>query len=315
MTTEGAPQRRSLSALDVARGLFLVGAVAFGWWGLRSSGPEIRAALANTSPVRVVVACVVVMAGLSLTAAIWRRILAGYGHALPVRAASAIFFVGQLGKYIPGSIWSLGAQADMARAHRVPPRTTVAVGLLFLWVHLASAVAVSALLGDLAAWPALDHPWLRVMTAVAALVGLMPGVLAWVGDRLARADVPLRLTWRDSGWLIGIMSVVWLAYGLGLVLVVPPDDLAEAGGISAVLAPFTGAFAIAYVVGVLVILAPAGVGAREATLIALLAPVLGLPVAAATALMIRAVHTVCDFAIAAIAWLAAGRGRVEPSHG
>ena len=66
----------------------------------------------------------------------------------------------------------------------------------------------------------------------------------------------------------------------------------------------TAAFAASYMVGVVIVLAPAGAGVRELTLIALLAPLLGVPSATAAALLMRVVHTIDDFAIAGIAWLA-----------
>jgi uncharacterized membrane protein YbhN (UPF0104 family) len=69
----------------------------------------------------------------------------------------------------------------------------------------------------------------------------------------------------------------------------------------------TGAVAAAYLVGVLVVIAPAGVGAREATLGLLLAPTLGVPAAAAVALLSRLVHTVGDLALAGVAWWLARR--------
>ena len=62
--------------------------------------------------------------------------MAGLGAALPLREGLATFFVGQLGKYIPGSVWSIGAQAQMAARRSVPPRVTVAAGLLFLGYHV-----------------------------------------------------------------------------------------------------------------------------------------------------------------------------------
>lgn len=304
------PRGRAL--LDVARGLFLVAAVGFGWWALRSRWDEVTEALAQVSPGRVVAACVAVLSGLAVTSVIWRALMSAFGHSLDPRRATALFFVGQLGKYIPGSIWSLGAQADMARRDHVPPRTTVTVGLLFLWVHVATAVSVGAVLVEVPdGWPELG-PALRVALAAVGLIALAPPVLT----RLARvlATEPLRISSRVVVGILLAMAVVWAAYGLGVALVVPPGALTDAGGLGAVLLPWTGAFAVSYVAGVVIILAPAGVGVREGVLIALMAPAVGVPVAAASALLVRVVHTVCDFAIAAIAWLVArGAGPRESS--
>lgn len=314
MTEQGAAVRRRISALDIARGLFLAAAVAFGAWGLRQRGAEIGSALGQTDPARVLAACLAVLAGLWLTGVVWRRILSACGHAVPRREGAAIFFVGQLGKYIPGSVWALGAQADMARALGVPPRTTVAAGLLFLWVHVATAIPTAAILADLPSSVSPVEPWLLVAATLVALAAVAPSVLAWIGGLLARAPAALRFTWYDAGAFVGIMALVWLLYGVATALVVPPGALSDAGGPLVVTPSCIGAFALSYIVGVLVVLAPAGVGVREVALIALLAPALGLPAAAATALLIRAVHTVCDFCMAGITWSLA-RGRRRPSGG
>src|ERR1700722_20036880 len=36
----------------------------------------------------------------------WRSLLAGLGSPIPATTAGRIFFIGQLGKYIPGSVWA-----------------------------------------------------------------------------------------------------------------------------------------------------------------------------------------------------------------
>ena len=68
-----------------------------------------------------------------------------------------------------------------------------------------------------------------------------------------------------------------------------------------------GGFAAAYVVGVAVVVAPAGVGAREVTLVALLSPAVGLATATAVALVTRVLHTAADLTLAAVSALRRGR--------
>ncbi len=305
----GAPEgSRRVGPMAVARAVYLVAAVGFGWWGLRTHGDQIAQALGDASVPRVLLGWLLVIVGLALTGGVWRSLMGAYGHDLPRRPAAATFFIGQLGKYIPGSVWSLGAQADMARRFAVPPRTTVAVGLLFLWTHVATAVPVATLVADdSTSW--LASPWIRGLALLVAVIGLTPAVLVRLGGLMAGADEPLRLGWAGVGRLLATMAGVWAAYGAATVLVVPPGALAATGGSLSVLVPVTAAFAASYVIGVLVILAPAGVGAREVALVSLLAPALGVPAAAATALLIRAVHTIADFAIAGLAWSAARGAR------
>jgi hypothetical protein len=305
-TTPPVPRAaRRRTALDVARWLFLVAALGFGWWGLRSHRAGIADALAHTSPARVVLALAAVLAGLAMTGAVWRGILAGYGHPAPRRPAESVFFVGQLGKYIPGSVWALGAQADMARRFGVPPRTTVAVGLVFLWFHAATAVVVAAALAGQREWTAQASPWVRAAVAVVAMAAMAPAVVERVGRLLAGAPARLRLGWPAWGRIVALMALAWALYGAAAMLALPPVPGATGDDRAALLLAATGAFALAYAVGVAVILAPAGVGAREVVLVGLLEPVVGLAAAAAGALLIRAVHTVADFTIAAVAWSAA----------
>ena len=291
--------------LTIARVTFLGAAIFFGWWSLRGQWPEVLAVIAQVGVLSWVLATGLVLAGVTATGFVWGRIVRAYGHVIPRRQALSIFFVGQLGKYIPGSVWSLGAQAQMARAFDVPARTTVAAGLVFLVWNVASAGLVAALLGSLV-W---TEGWLTtsvtVSAAVVGLASMSPPVSNWVGSRLAGEPARLRLTWRDSGTLALLMAGVWTAYGVALVVLGSElsDPSAPLG-----FALAAGAFSAAYVVGVVVVLAPAGLGAREATLTLLLAPGLGLAGAAAVALSSRVIHTVADFVVALLAWV---RGRME----
>ncbi len=43
----------------------------------------------------------------------WRVLLADLGTHLPAAPASSVFLVGQLGKYLPGSVWTVVAQTEM----------------------------------------------------------------------------------------------------------------------------------------------------------------------------------------------------------
>jgi uncharacterized membrane protein YbhN (UPF0104 family) len=284
--------------LTAARIAFLVLALGFAWWGLREQWPAILEAIAALPWWRLLAAQVLVVAGLLLTAGIWRAVVRGYGHDLPDRPARSIFFVGQLGKYIPGGVWSLGAQAAMATRYAVPPRVTVAVGLVFLGLHVITAAPVGVLV-----LPDLDAPLWAVLALGAALLALAASPVV---DRAGTwaAGAPLRLGLRTRLRILLVMLVVWAAYGVASTLLVPPP-----GGGAGTALLVTGAVAAAYLVGVLVVIAPAGVGAREATLGFLLAPTLGVPAAAAVALLSRLVHTVGDLALAGTAWWLARESR------
>jgi uncharacterized membrane protein YbhN (UPF0104 family) len=294
-------------ALRIARILFVLLTVGFAWWGFRGRWGEIGDALADTDPLGLAVALLVTVAGLGLTALLWRHLLARCGSTVPEPAASAIFLVGQLGKYIPGSVWTFAAQAQLGARHDVPPRRSVAASGIFLLLHTATG----ALLGAVAVTTGLlDAPgprWLWALGAVGCLLGLLPPVL----HRIARlvAGEPVRYDARDLGIALAAMAGVWLAYGVGVLALLGLDRAGPAD-----LPLVVAAFALSHVAGVLLVVAPAGLGAREAVLIALLDPVAGVDAAIAVALLARVVHTTSDFAIAGLAWLRARPPGVPLPH-
>ncbi len=287
-------------ARRVSGPLFLAAFVVFAWLSLRGRFDDVGRALQDTSVSGVVTALVLVLVGLLATGLLWLRLMACLDGSLPLVDGLATFFVGQLGKYLPGSVWSLGAQAALARRHAVAARATVAAGLLFLGYHVATAVvfaAVALLAGGLEAPWADWVTWLALAVAVAVLT---PAVVRRLGRRVAGREV--RLGWGDTLVAAGLMTVAWGAYTAALVLLLPGAPCGEVVALG-------GAFAAAYAVGVVVVFAPAGLGAREAVFVALLTPVTGLGAATALALLARVVHTGADALMAAGWWLAARRSQ------
>lgn len=299
---ESGARRLLLPAL---RALFAVAVVVFAWLGLRGRWDEIGTALQSMSVGGFIGAVVLVCAGLMATGVLWLRLMSMLDAPLPAVPGFATFFIGQLGKYIPGSVWSLGAQADLARRYAAPPRVTVAAGLVFLGYHVVTGAIVAAgviLIGQLDVdWP----DWLTVLALVVALIGGLPLVVRFLASKLGGRS--LRLGWRDTAVVVVLMAVAWSAYASAMVLIMPgsPWD----GWLT-----LGGAFAAAYVAGVVIVFAPAGAGAREFTFVLLLEPALGVASATALILVARVVHTISD-ALMALGWWLAARSRRETRRG
>ncbi len=291
------PTRRS-RWVRAARWLFLGVVLAGALLAFRGHGDEIVSAIGSTSVASVGGASALVLAGLGLTSVAWLALLRGFGHRLPGGIGRSVFFVGQLGKYVPGGVWSIGAHAHLARDHGVPVRVTASTSLTFLGLNLATAAAV---VGVVACAGVDVGPLTRTTGAVlclAALVSLVPAVV----NRLAGlvAGVQLGLRWLDVVGLVALMALTWASYA-GAVVVLSPEPTWS------VLPAAAAAFATAYAVGVAIVVAPAGVGPREVTLVALLSPMLGVGAAGAVAVLVRVLHTGADLLLALVAWAAASR--------
>ena len=97
---------------------------------------SVSGELSRTPAWAVLAALALMLAGLVPTVAAWRILMADLGSPLPWRLAGGVFFVGQLGKYLPGSLWVVLAQSDLAARHGVPRRRTAVVGLVQVGVSI-----------------------------------------------------------------------------------------------------------------------------------------------------------------------------------
>lgn len=301
--------------LSVVRWAFLLLAVSFGIWSIIRNWDDVSAALSEIVTPQILVASLLVLTALLLAAGSFSFLLTVMGYPIPVKLGQMIFLVGSLGKYIPGSVWSLAAQADLARRVGVPPRRTVTVGLLAVYWALFSAVFVGAI-GLLTTNFYMDIPaWTAIVAAVAALIALSAPVLGWWTRRLSGDKELTNLSVRRIVVLAALFLGIWVLNGLATAALLGGSGRFDVVELSLIT---TGAFALAFALGLAVPLAPAGLGLREATLVLLLTPTVGLGAALVAATIMRLLHLVGDFALAAGWWMLCRRtlanfGKVEIS--
>ena len=291
------PTRRT-RVVRAARWLFLVVVLAGALLAFRGHGDEVVSAIGATSMSSVAGACALVLLGLGLTSVAWLALLRGFGHPLPPGVGRSVFFVGQLGKYVPGGVWSIGAHAHLARDHGVPVRVTASTSLTFLGLNLATAAGVVGVVATAGVDVGPLTPMTGALLGLVSLVSLLPVVVNRLAGLVAGARLGLR--WLDVLGLVALMALTWVSYA-GAVVVLSPEPTWS------VLPGAAAAFATAYAVGVAIVVAPAGVGAREVTLVALLSPMLGVGAAGAVAILVRVLHTGADLLLALVAWAIASR--------
>lgn len=303
MTDVPQPAKRS-RAKSVVRVVALVVALALCVAFLVPRAGDIADAFSRQNPWTLVAALVVGAAATYVTFLSWRALMAGAGHHIPLAAAQRVFFLSQIGKYIPGSVWPIVAQADLGREHKVPPARSVAVGMLTLLVSCGAGVCVAAVTIPFVQPDAFARYWFVVLLVPIVLAALHPAVLRF-GLRLASKvtrrdlgtiDIRLGAVVRAFGWA----ALAWLVFGLHITLVLVPLGHVDLR----VVVLTIGAYALAWLVGFLVFFLPAGLGGREAVLTAMLTAgvPLGASAAVSVAVMSRVLLTVVDllFALGAV---------------
>jgi hypothetical protein len=122
---------------------------------------DVRSALRTLNWANVVMAFLAVLMGMVTAGLAWRALLAGEGHPLPPWTAARIFLVGQLGKYLPGSIWSVVLQTELARGVGVPRARAFTTSVAYVGLSVSSALAIG--LVGLPVLASLDSPlgWAR----------------------------------------------------------------------------------------------------------------------------------------------------------
>ena len=297
----------------VLRRGFLLLALVLLALALREQGPEALEAARDIGLWAALASLAAVLVGLLASALVWRALLADLGTRLGPRAALHVFFLGQLGKYVPGSVFAVAAQMELGREHGAPRSRVGTASLLFMGVLLAAALLSAAAALPLTSPEALrQYSWVLLVLPLGLLVLAPPVLTRLVGvllRLLRRAPLDRPLSVRGVATALGWALVVWAAYGVHLWLLVRAQDTGPGPDL---LLLSTGAYALAWTAGFLFVLAPAGAGVRELALVAALAPVLDQAGALAVAVLSRVLMTLGD-----LLWGAAGAGlhalRAQPA--
>lgn len=280
---------------------FLVTAIVFLAKTLQDQWPQVQATL-QSIPAWSLMASVV-MAGCVVIAsgAQQRAILREMGHPIRRRRWYSVFLLAQLGKYLPGVAWAYVAQIEMSRDEGVRRSTSLVVILLGAGYTVVISFALGLLLvgeGVLTEIPTivrLGIPGLALAASVSVVVwpNLPVRVLRLVSDRVPRLQTK-GIVLRSSLRPVALSLVAMLFYGLHLWALLIPQGSTDVGDALR----STGAFAVAWACGFLFVFAPAGLGIREAVLVALLAGWVPGGAALATAVLSRFLIIVAEAGLA-----------------
>lgn len=262
---------------------------------------EVSAAFADTAPGWALVAFVAGIAAMSTIGLNWIALLRGRGATVTMTSGLSWFFVGQLGKYVPGGIWPVVGQAELAVRGGVRRSAAYISTATSMVATLTGAAAFASIAGVIAS---PKQRW------IAALIGavLATAIIAVASDALrARAEGLIeRLAKRSvslpTGGFLVVQTLrhlpVWVCFAsMNMAVVVALDGWQP----SQLLGELAFATALSWMAGFVVVGLPGGIGVREAVLVSIMTGPLGAGVAVSVAITSRVVSVLVDVAAAGAA--------------
>ncbi len=218
------------------------------------------------------------------------------------------YYVGHLGKYVPGKAFVVVIRATMIGSERVD----IGIAALATFVETLTLMAVGGVISAVVL--ALQFREETFLLGCAVGLGLCAGIPTWpplfrkvvallrvtkARPQMASAVEGLRWGIMSRGWLA--MAIGWLFMGLSLwaALKSLPTTDADLNNLAAVLPILVASMALATVAGI-VSLIPGGAGVRELVVFALLQPTFGEAPAIVSALLMRAISLLTEILVASI---------------
>lgn len=293
--------------------LLAVAGVGFVIGSIHREWQSIVAAAAGADPGWMGLALLSAALGMVAIGLGWWRTLSAVGVQTGALPALSWYFVGQMGKYVPGGIWPVVGRGELASRGPVGRGRGYGAVLLSVGVTYLAALLLLALLLP------LDPTGLRRIWSVALVILLLPvgfallhpRVFTWILTTLRSGlgwDLKLIVPgWGTSAALVGLHVPAWILVGIAnwcvAVALLGPVPLADV----------MFAAVLAWVVGFLAFPVPGGIGVREAVF-TLAATSLSGGMAAAVAVVSRAVFMGVD-ALGAVLFLGATVGKERDATG
>jgi uncharacterized membrane protein YbhN (UPF0104 family) len=297
--------RDFLAAIAARRWLVIVLQLAFvgillGFlvWAFRDTwadaGPRLRSADVFDLSI-----ALVLLAGYYLMFVVgWQWILRALGIRTSYSVALQAEMASMLAKYIPGGIWTPAARVLWLRKAGRVDKTSVVVASILLEAGLSAVAGVLVLVCSLPFVEGWDAPVWPVVLFGLGIAGLLhPRVfraVARVAFKPFGASEPPTLRWRTMIGLMAFYAASWILGGLALLFLV--RSVGGDAGLDS--APFLGgAAAVGAIVAVLSVIAPSGLGVREASMYGLLLAVATPGVALGATVLNRLAITIVEAAL------------------
>lgn len=262
---------RPKTSWRVAQTVFLIAALAYTARQVATNWTTVKASATNMHAnwgLILGASCIVMLTYAALIQS-WRVLIAGEGSSLQFLSAARIWFIANLGRYIPGKVWSIAALNVMAAREGVPGTAAAGAAVLGTLINIGAGFGVISLSGS-RLMAGLD-PVFRgasvicsviFVLGVVALPWILPPTAEWAARRFGKTAPPVRLPAQNLLTAVSINVLSWFCYGWAFMVF----SHAVMPGVTGTLAQFTGVWTASYTLGYLAFFAPGGIGVRETTM-------------------------------------------------
>lgn len=283
-------QRRTKLLITIFKWLMVIIAVFFLGKSIADQWQDVKDALGIVDIWRWVLAVLFACAAVTISGLQQLSLLRGLGYQVNVLEWLRVFFAAQLGKYVPGTAWAYVSQMELSRRKGISRKKSLYVMI----VGAVLTVLVSFVIGGISigqetvSW--LPR-WIRILfgacgLAIIVLLIFQPRKLVYLSKRLLSLfhfEFPGDISKGSFRLPVAESAVASLFYGFHLMIL--------GGALSPVDFDFfcasVGGYSTAWVIGFLAIIVPAGMGVREAILVAFLSPFMGAAGALTVAVLSR----------------------------
>lgn len=282
--------------MSVRRVLSIAGKIAiflvlayFIWKTVLANWGQISVYSWDFNPVFMGLSFLMFFVGYMFLAWTWGRVLRYTGYPVPFRDAWEIYFIGNLGHYIPGKVWTVAGVAYLAERRGIPPMVAGAAAVFAQAYSMISSLAFFPVF--LILWKS-EPSWIHLEWAIPAVI-LFVAIFMFPANMERTLNIALSLFRRDrvslgltagkavriTGWYF----ISWLLFGTAFWLFV----ISVTGDRTLSPLLLTGAYATAYVAGYLAFFVPSGLGIREGVAGCLLASAMPTGVALLVTFLVR----------------------------
>ncbi len=302
-TCSEATKRGSVTGKKIisaaAKIIIAIAVLYYIWRTVLANWEQVRGYSWDFNPGLMGLSAAVFFGAYALLAWIWGRVLFYTGHAASYRDAWDIYFIGNLGRYIPGKVWTIAGTAWMADRRGLPPVTVGTASVFAQAYSVISSLVFFALFlifrgvridGFPLEW---SLPFILAFIAVFMIPRNLEKIINRMLSALGRESITLGLTVGRAVRITGWYFLSWILFGIAFWLFVT----AVTGDRSSSPFVLTAVFAAAYVGGFMAVFVPGGLGVRESLMSVLLAGSLphgvGLLIAFLVRLLVTLVEMVC----------------------